>query len=72
MQLQEQDDWVATWSDSTLTKLKQVLVRVLVENSYLDSVRADHLNSVLLSALLENAIRSNNDDVALPAFNCFS
>ena len=56
----------------TVVGEKQVLVRVLVENSYLDSVRADHLNSVLLSALLENAIRSNNDDVALPAFNCFS
>ena len=25
MRLQEQDGWVATWSDSTITKLKQVL-----------------------------------------------
>jgi len=72
MRLQEQDDWVATWSDSTLTKLKQVIVRVLVENGYLDGVKADHLNPVLLDSLLESAIRSNNDDVVLPAFNCFS
>lgn len=72
LRLQEQDDWVATWSESTITKLKQVLARVLVENCYLDSIRADHLNPVLLSALLENAIRSNGDVMVLPAFNCFS
>ena len=72
LRLQEQDDWVATWSESTITKLKQVLARVLVENCYLDSIRADHLNPVLLSALLENVIRSNGDVMVLPAFNCFS
>lgn len=72
LRLQEQDDWVATWSESTITKLKQVLARVLVENCYLDSIKADHLNSVLLSALLENVIRSNGDVMVLPAFNCFS
>lgn len=72
LRLQEQDDWVATWSDSTLTKLKQVLTRILVENGYLDSTKADHLNPVLLDPFLENAIRSNNDEVVLPAFNCFS
>ena len=72
LRLQEQDDWVATWSESTITKLKQVLARVLVENCYLDSIKADHLNPVLLSALLENVIRSNGDVMVLPAFNCFS
>lgn len=72
LRLQEQDDWVATWSESTITKLKQVLARVLVENCYLDSIKADHLNPVLLSALLENVIRSNGGVMVLPAFNCFS
>ena len=72
LRLQEQDDWVATWSESTITKLKQVLARVLVENCYLDSIKADHLNPVLLSALLENVIRSNGDVMVLPAFNCVS
>ena len=70
MRLQEQDDWVATWSDSTITKLKQVLQKLLVENEYLDSTDADHLNPVLISSVLENA--SNGDDIALPAFNCFA
>ena len=71
MRLQEQDDWVATWSDSTVTKVKQVLAKILVENEYLDSLTADRLNPVLISTVLENAIRSNGDDIALPAFNCF-
>lgn len=71
MQLQEQDDNVATWTEGTITKIKQVLVRVLVENDYLDSTKADHLNPVLISSILENEIRCNNDEAALPAFNCF-
>lgn len=72
LRLQEQDDWVATWSDSTITKVKQVLNKMLVENEYIDNTNADHLNPVWLNPLLENAIRSNNDDAALPAFNNFS
>lgn len=70
--LQEQDSWVASWSDSTITKIKQVLARILVENDYLDSITSDHLNPVLISTLLENGIRSNNDEIALAAFNCLS
>lgn len=72
MRLQEQEDTVATWSDNTITKLKQVLARVLVETEYLDNLKSDHLNPVWLQPILENAIRSNGDLSALPAFNCFS
>ena len=72
MRLQEQDDWVASWSDNTIAKIKQVLARVLVENEYLDSVTSDHLNPVLISPLLENAIRNSGDTKALAAFNCFT
>lgn len=72
MRLQEQDDVVATWSDSTITKLKQILARVLVETEYLDNIRATQLNPVLIHPILENAIRSNGDAAMLPAFNCFS
>ena len=72
MRLQEQDDWVASWSDNTIAKIKQVLARVLVENEYLDSVTSDHLNPVLISPLLENAIRNSGDTKALSAFNCFA
>lgn len=72
MRLQEQDDTVATWSDSTIAKLKQVIVKMLVENEYLDNVKSEQLNPVWIFPVLENAIRNNNDEAMLPAFNCFA
>ena len=72
IRLQEQDDTVASWSEGTITKLKQVLAKILVETEYLDDIRADHLNPVYLHPILENAIRSHGDLAVLPAFNCFS
>ena len=70
MRLAEQDDWVATWSDKTITKLRQVLMKTLVENEYLDSIKAERLNPVLISPILESAIREAGQEIALPAFNC--
>ncbi|MGN0491470.1 DUF1819 family protein [Ruminococcus sp.] len=72
LRLQEQDDRVAAWSDSTVTKLKQVITKILVENEYLDNVKSTKLNPVWLQPILENAIRENGDEISLPAFNCFS
>ena len=72
IRLQEQDDTVASWSEGTITKLKQLLAKILVETEYLDDIRADHLNPVYLHPILENAIRSHGDLAVLPAFNCFS
>ena len=69
--LQSQDDWVATWSDSTVTKVKQVLVKTLVENGYLDGTRSERLNPVLIAPVLETAIRNAGLEIALPAYNCF-
>ncbi len=71
MRIQEQDDEVASWSDSTIDKIKQVLNKVLKENEYIDSPRATTLNPVMICTELENAIKANGDEVALPAFNCF-
>lgn len=72
LRLQEQDDWVATWRDSTIAKLKQVISKMLLENDYIDSKRSTTLNPVWLQPVLENAIRENGDEIALSAFNCFS
>lgn len=72
MQLQEQDEYVAGWSETTVKKIRQILIRVLAENEYLDDIKADHINPVWLNPVLENAIRSNGDVRALTAFNCFS
>lgn len=69
--LQEQNDDVASWSDTTINKLKQVLTRCLVECEYLDSIRSVKLNPVIISPELEDEIRAKRDLAALPAFNCF-
>jgi len=72
LRLQEQDDTVSLWSDSTIRKIKGVLTKVLVENEYLDSTKSIYLNPVWLNPVLENAIKSNSELFILPAFNCFS
>lgn len=67
--LQAQDDGVASWSEATISKIRSVLVRVLVETEYLDSVKAVTLNPVLLCEELERGIKENGDYDVLPAFN---
>ena len=69
--LQAQNDSVAGWSGSTISKIKSVLVRCLVETEYLDHFKSTTLNPVLLCEELEQGIRENNDTEVLPAFNCF-
>ena len=69
--LQEQNDAVASWSDTTIGKIKQILTKSLVECNYLDSTRATELNMVAIVPELEDEIRANNDTAALAAFNCF-
>jgi hypothetical protein len=69
--LQEQNDDVAAWSEQTITKLKQVLTKCLIETEMLDSARDTALNPIFISAELETGIRENSDLTALPAFNCF-
>lgn len=69
--LQEQNDAIAGWSDSTISKIKQVLTKCLVECSFLDSIKATQLNPVVIAPELEDEIRTNNDVAALAAFNCF-
>ena len=69
--LQEQNDDVAAWSTQTISKLKQVLTKCLIETEMLDSFRDTRLNPIFISAELEKGIRENNDLSALSAFNCF-
>ena len=71
LRLQEQDEYVAGWSESTVNKIRQVIMKILVANEYLDSNRSDHLNPVLIYPSLESAIKNSHDDIVLPAFNCF-
>jgi hypothetical protein len=69
--LQEQNDDVASWSEQTIIKLKQVLTKCLIETEMLDSGKDTTLNPIFISQELERGIRENNDLTALAAFNCF-
>lgn len=69
--LQAQHDSVAHWSDSTVDRIKGVLVRCLVETEFLESARDTTLRPVFLCEELERGIYENHDLEALIAFNCF-
>lgn len=69
--LQAQDDSVSTWSEGTISKIKSVLMRMLIETEYLDDIKDNDLNPIFLFEELEQGIRENDDYDALPAFNCF-
>ena len=71
LRLAEQDGWIAAWSDSTIKKIKSVLMKLLVENGYLDSSRSKKLNPVMPCRILEEGIIRNHDEKSLPAFNRF-
>ncbi len=68
--LQEQNDTVASWSDATIAKCKQVLKKILVENGYLDHTKSEVLNKVLLDFRVKEAIENSNHKEALIAFGC--
>lgn len=68
--LQEQNDVVASWSNATINKCKQVLKKTLVETGYLDNNRSEVLNLVLLDYSVREAIENTNNREALVAFGC--
>lgn len=70
-QLQEQDEGMASWSDATIKKIKQVLMKLLVDTGYLDNRNSNQLNQVMLCYLLEEILVNYEDDKVLSAFNYF-
>lgn len=70
--LKEQNDLIASWSEATIQRIKQVLVKTLVECGYLESNRSERLNNIAIVPELEEAIKESGDIPALPAFNCFN
>ncbi len=69
--VQERDE-AGAWDDFTIGRGSQILMRLLVENEYLEDLKSDRLESVWLYPLLEQAIRKAGDAEILPAFNCFN
>ena len=69
--LQEQNDTVASWSDSTINKLKSVIASLLKENGYIEKTTSKRLNEVLLDYKLKDKIIEHGDATCLSAFNYF-
>ena len=69
MRLAEQDENVAGWSVQTVKRIRGVLHRCLTETGYLDDMRTEKLNPVLLPMEMENELRENGLRAFLPAFN---
>lgn len=69
--LQEQSDVVASWSDSTIQKLKQVIMKMLVDTEYLNSTKSETLNTVLIDFDLKNILIDKRDYSTLSVFNSF-
>lgn len=61
---------MASWSNATINKCKQVLKKTLVETGYLNNNRSEVLNPVLLDYSVREAIENTNNSEALVAFGC--
>jgi len=72
LQLQEQDDLVASWSESTVKRIEMIIAKLLIDNGYVNNRKDTRLQPVLISRILENTLRENGDAVALPAFCCLN
>lgn len=66
--LQEQNEVVASWSDATINKCKQILKKILIENGYLDNQKSEVLNNILLDLSVKEAIENINNRDVLIAF----
>lgn len=69
--LQEQNDEVASWSESTIKKCKSVINSIIVEMEYIDSFRSETLKPVLIDLDLKNILLDRRDYASLAVFNCF-
>lgn len=68
--LQEQNEQIASWSDSTVERIKNILVKMLCDTEYLDTFKSESLNPVYLDDSIKEIIEKCGDEIALPAFNC--
>lgn len=65
------DPQVDTWKESTRSKLKQVVFRMLAEAKYIESTRTCKLIPVSLSPGVEKYLVKKNEDYVLRCMNIF-
>ena len=69
--LQVNNEQVSDWSDTTMGKIRSVLIKILSDTGYLNDIRSNTLNYVYLYDEVAECIKNNGDREVLPAFNCF-
>ena len=70
--LMEHNPEVAEWKESTIERIRSVLIKILVETEYLDDIKSETLNPVFLYDEVKEIITDNGDEIILPAFNCLN
>ncbi len=56
---------IADWSESTTTKLRQVVFRILAESSFLNNTRSLELHAVQIVPEVIRYLKNNNEDYVL-------
>lgn len=69
--LRDKDEKVQGWSDSTMNRIRAVLLKCLVETGYLNQTSSKELNPVYLYEEVLECIEENRDEDVFPAFNYF-
>lgn len=67
--IREQDENASTWTDSTVQKIKQVLIKFLVDLGYLNSIKEGNLQPLYVYPELIEGIKLNQDHDVLLVFN---
>ena len=67
--IREQDENASTWTDSTVQKIKQVLIKFLVDLGYLNSIKEGNLQPLYVYPELIEGIKLNKDHDVLIVFN---
>lgn len=67
--IREQDENASTWTDSTVQKIKQVLIKFLVDLGYLNSIKEGILQPLYVYPELIEGIKLNQDHDVLIVFN---
>lgn len=72
LHLQQRDAGVAGWSESTIEKIKTVILNCLKETGYIKDAREGVLYPVFLPEQMTCALRNAGLQTFLPAFNVFT
>lgn len=59
------DPIIGSWSESTITKLRQVVFRILAEANYLDNTRTLELQAKQIVPEIEDYLKNNQEDYVL-------